>query len=199
MKFFPIVCSLLVSLSTAFSLTLDELKAAPNLTPQSFARFFADFKFELRDDVQPTSVFLGSKSGDCDDYAVLAADVLRELGFTTKLVVVFMAKSIHVVCYVNETKSYLDFNRRAAENPTTASDGSLEDIAIKVSQSFNASWHCVSEFTYKDGTRKFVYTDFPQAKPPSSTASVAQNAVQKSAAVSATAERPTSSTPSLTP
>jgi hypothetical protein len=195
MKLSVIFTLLILSLSTASSLTLDEIKAERNLTPDRFAKLFSDFQFKLSEEVQPPAVFLASKCGDCDDYATLAADVLAEKGYTTKLVVVFMPKSIHVVCYVAETKCYLDFNHRRSANPMTPSDGTLEDIANKVSGSFKASWHCVSEFVYQNGARKFIYTDFPQAKPPVTTSVFAQNSSTNSVA----APPSVSSVPVVTP
>jgi hypothetical protein len=145
--------------------TLEELQQDDSLTPDRFAHYFADFKFQLRERVQDPKVFLAARNGDCDDYATLAADVLQAKGYSTRLVVVFMPKDIHVVCYVKETRSFLDFNRRNCSTTTVSTDGTLTDIADKVAQSFHASWHCVSEFTFKGGVRQIVYTDFPQAKP----------------------------------
>jgi hypothetical protein len=146
------------------AVTLKELQDDAELTPDRFAAYFADFKFKLREKVQSPEAFLAAQDGDCDDYAILAADLLKAKGYTTRLVVVFMPKDIHVVCYVAETKSYLDFNGRNSPTPTVACDEALCAIADKVAQSFRASWHCVSEFKFKDGIRHFVYTDFPQAK-----------------------------------
>jgi hypothetical protein len=144
--------------------TLEQLRSDPNLTPERFASYFKDFTFQLLEKVQPPDVFLATRNGDCDDYATLAADVLKEKGYTTKLVVVFMPRDIHVVCYVAETRSYLDFNLRHGPVRTVPSDGSLQDIAEKVSQHFHATWYCASEFTFRNGTRHFVYTDFRPAR-----------------------------------
>lgn len=153
------------SVISVLPVTLDELQADSNLTPERFASYFTDFEFQLREKVQSPERFLASKNGDCDDYATLAADILRAKGYTPRLVVVYMPKATHVVCYVAESKSYLDFNNRNQRTRTVTSDGRLEDIADQVAQSFNASWHCVSEFTFKNGLRRMVYTDFPQGRP----------------------------------
>ena len=64
--------------------------------------------------------FLAGKAGDCDDFATLAAEVLRGKGYTTRLVVVHMEREVHVVCYVNEIKGYLDYNRRHEAHPVVA-------------------------------------------------------------------------------
>lgn len=167
-RFFPSLLALsflapLAAIQCA-GVTLQDLLNAPSLTPEAFAQHFADFQFELREKVQSPEVFLANKRGDCDDFAVLASDVLKLKGYTPRLVVVFMPKDIHVVCYIEETKSFLDFNRRNLSAPTVPSDGSLPDIADKVAKSFRSKWHCVSEFTFKNGARQFVFTDFPQEK-----------------------------------
>lgn len=142
---------------------MQELRDDSFLTPETFARHFADFKFKLLEQVQPPEQFLATKTGDCDDYATLAADILKSKGYHTKLVVVFMPKDIHVVCYVQEAKGYLDFNARVLTNPIIPCDGSLVDIAEKVAESFRSKWYCVSEFTFENGNRRFVYTDFRSA------------------------------------
>jgi hypothetical protein len=149
----------------SFAVTLQQLKNDTELTPERFARYFADFEFELGETVQAPEAFLATKKGDCDDYATLAADLLKARGYTTRLIVVFMPKDIHVVCYVEETKCFLDFNRRQMPITTVPCNTALEDIAEKVAGSFKSKWHCVSEFTFKNGVRHFVYTDFPQEKP----------------------------------
>ncbi len=147
------------------ALTLEDLKGDSRLTPERLMHYFSNFHFLLGEKVQPADQFLANEAGDCDDFANLAADLLRDKGYTPRLVVVFMPKEIHVVCYVAEVKAYLDYNNRAMEKPLVASDGSLSDIAEKVAKSFSTTWHCASEFTMNDGVRRFVYTDFRQAEP----------------------------------
>jgi hypothetical protein len=146
------------------AVTLEQLRKKDQLTPEQFAAYFKDFEFELLEEVQPPEIFLARRSGDCDDYATLAADILKEKGYTPKLVVVFMPRDVHVVCYIPETKSYLDYNLRNRNLRTVPSDGTLTDIAQKVAKSFNSTWYCVSEFTFTNGNRHFVYTDFPQVR-----------------------------------
>jgi hypothetical protein len=139
------------------------LKAQKDLTPDSFIRHFADFTYELGDQVQEPEAFLQRKCGDCDDFAKLAADVLSEKGYKTKVVVVMMEKETHVVCYVAEAHGFLDFNFRAAAKPIIESDGSLEDVAQKVSAYFRSKWHMASEVRYKDNRPVFVDNTFPLA------------------------------------
>jgi hypothetical protein len=142
------------------ALTLAELRADPNLTPERFMKYFADFKFELGREVQKPDVFLASQCGDCDDFATLAADILHEKGYSTRLIVVYLPHDTHVVCYVAETHSYLDYNCRKLASPLVQSDGTLENIAAHVAESFHAQWRSVSEFTFRNGARYFVNTVF---------------------------------------
>src|SRR5262249_47096383 len=88
-----------------------------DVTPESLAHCFADFKFELGDSLQDPETFLRRKSGDCDDFASLVSNVLNRRGYKTKLVVIMMERETHVVCYVPERKGYLDYNLRAATQP----------------------------------------------------------------------------------
>jgi hypothetical protein len=141
---------------------LQTLREDSALTPERFASFFAEFEFEALEHLQRPETFLATRRGDCDDYAVLASWVLQEKGYATKLVVVFMPKDIHVVCYVKETGTYLDFNNRRLSTRTVPTDGTLADIADKVARSFGAGWYCVSEFVVERGRRRLIDTDFPR-------------------------------------
>jgi hypothetical protein len=154
------VMCLLLSTRLTTAVTLAELKADPNLTPERLMKQFADFKFEPGRDVRQPETFLASRAGDCDDFSTLAADLLREKGYSTKLVAVFMPKDVHVVCYVAETNSYLDYNRRKKAAPLVKCGGELTAIAAKVAQSFRAQWRSASEFTFKNGAKHFVWTAF---------------------------------------
>jgi hypothetical protein len=155
--------TLLVLFCSCFALrlgavTVHDLRSDPQLTPQRFGRYFANFEFEFRAQVQPPEIFLRTKSGDCDDYATLAADVLKQKGYTPHLITVRMPKIVHVVCYIEETKSYLDFNKRNEAACTVSTDGSLADIAQQVARSYKTAWTSVSEFTFDDGTKRLVTT-----------------------------------------
>lgn len=141
-------------------MTLKELQADAHLTPAALLRRFAPFKFKLSDQVQSPAVFLTSETGDCDDFATLAADVLREKGYGTHLIAVFMEQQVHVVCYVTEAKAYLDYNNRRQLFPLVPTNGSLADIAAKVAQSFHTTWRCVSEYTRQNGLQHTLRTDF---------------------------------------
>lgn len=140
--------------------TLAELKAEPNLTPGRLMKHFANFKYALARDTRAPETFLSQETGDCDDFATLAADLLREKGYSTKLVAVFMPKEVHVICYVAETESYLDYNCRKQASPLVRCGSGLTTIADRVAKSFDTQWRSVSEFTIKDGERRFVSTAF---------------------------------------
>ncbi|HEX7858791.1 MAG TPA: transglutaminase-like domain-containing protein [Verrucomicrobiae bacterium] len=146
----------LFSVST-FALELDHLRAAKNLTPQRFASYFRNFEYKFRKEVQRPEVFLASKSGDCDDFSTLAAAVLRSRGYTPRLVTVRMTGVNHVVCYIEETKSYLDYNNRNA-GALVACENSLESIAASVAKSYNRNWFSVSEFTFDGHDKRLVQT-----------------------------------------
>jgi hypothetical protein len=143
---------------TASALTLDDIRKIPNLTPQKFAGLFSDFEFRFRSEVQAPEVFLATESGDCDDYATLAAAVLRERGYTPRLITVRMPRLVHVICYIEETKSYLDYNNRSFFSRTVSCGGTIEEIAKKVAKSSNLPWSSASEFTFEDGVKRLVKT-----------------------------------------
>ncbi len=147
---------LLCLTSIGRALTLEELEHDATLSPQTFARHFAHFRFQFHAEVQSPEVFLATKSGDCDDYATLAADLLKAKGFTPRLISVRMKKLVHVVCYVEEARAYLDYNQRSCANGLIKSGSGLSEIADKVAESFGAAWESVSEFTYRDGVKRLV-------------------------------------------
>jgi hypothetical protein len=154
------ILSFLASAGLANAVTLAELRADPKLTPERLMVYFADFKFELSRQVCQPEAFLAKRSGDCDDFATLAADLLREKGYSTRLVAVFMPHDVHVVCYVAESHCYLDYNRRKQAAPLVTCKEDLSAIAASVAEYFRSPWRSVSEFTFRDGTRRFVSTVF---------------------------------------
>jgi hypothetical protein len=167
LKSSPMRSRLLLSISILFCLllsrsswavSLQELRNTPNLTPQKFASFFSNFEFKFHDEVQSPDVFLATESGDCDDYAILAASILKERGYTPRLITVRMPKVIHVVCYIEETKSYLDYNNRSFMVRTVNSGPEIGEIAKKVSKSYHTHWSSASEFTYEAGAKRLVQT-----------------------------------------
>lgn len=147
-----------VTAVAAPALTLEELQRDATLTPERLAARFANFKFELRAEVQAPRQFLARGAGDCDDFATLAADLLRAKGYTPHLIEIRMPGYLHAVCYIEETRSYLDFNVRAASHPAVPCNGSLTDIARKVARSFNTEWTAVSEFSWRNGDERTLQT-----------------------------------------
>ncbi len=142
------------------AMKLADLKADKNLTPERLIKYFADFEFNLGREVRQPDLFLEKKAGDCDDFATLAADLLRERGYTTRLVVVYMPKDVHVVCYVAEVNGYLDYNRRKHSSPLIKCGAELTEVAKSVAASFKTDWRTVSEFDFRNGTRNFLATEF---------------------------------------
>jgi len=145
-------------LPSLLGLTIEDLRNDPDLTPERFAEHFANFKFQFRAQIQSPETFLATKSGDCDDFATLAADILRRKGYTPHMITVRTKKVVHVVCYIEETKAYLDFEKRKHPNRLVGASHSLAEIAQKVAESFNAQWTSVSEFTYEAGVKRLVST-----------------------------------------
>jgi hypothetical protein len=149
---------LLVSATETRGITVAELKKLPKLTPEKFASYFADFEFKFHAEVQDHNVFLSSKSGDCDDYATLAAEVLAKNGYTPRLIAIRMKGETHVVCYINETKSYLDYNYRMEKEKTIPCSNSITEIAAKVAKSFDRDWIATYQFTFNstEGVKRLV-------------------------------------------
>ncbi len=135
-----------------------------DLTPEGLVHFFADFTFELGDQVQDGKTFVQRKRGDCDDFAKLVSEILGRHGYTTKLVVVMMPRQTHVVCYVKERHGYLDYNLRSSSQPIVSSDESLEDIADKVAASFRTPWSMASEIRYEGINPVYIFSTFAPAK-----------------------------------
>ncbi len=130
--------------------------AASAETPEHFLKSFANFKFAYHEKVQDPEVFLATQSGDCDDFATLAAGVLQQSGYDTELYAVRMAGETHVVCYVPAIKGYLDYNNRADADPVVPCDGSLSDIARKVANSFGREWRSAYQFSYRQKIKWLV-------------------------------------------
>lgn len=145
------------------ALTLADLLQDPTMTPKRFAAYFEDFEFALHPfDVQDPDTFLSTRSGDCIDYAVMADYVLSRDGYSTHLIRVEMVgKNMgHAVCYITESKAYLDYNNRKFFFKLTRSGRRLREIATLVANSFDANWTFASEFTYNynDAVKRPVFT-----------------------------------------
>ena len=156
--------------------TLSELVLDSKMTPKKFAGKFEDFEYEFSREIQPPSVFLSTKRGDCDDYATLADTVLRRKGFDTHLIQIRLAGQVdHAVCYVTQSTAYLDYNNRAVFLTLARSGASIREIATKVAASLNLNWTSAFEFTY-DGDKKEVIATVVKTEPPASDPKLGQSA-----------------------
>lgn len=146
------------------ALTLSDLLNDTKMTPKRFAGLFADFKFDLHPfDVQNPDQFLATRRGDCIDYAVLADYVLKRKGYGTRLIRVEMVglNMGHAVCYVTESRAYLDYNNRVYTFKLESSGPTIREIADSVADSFDANWTFAQEFTldsYKTYAKRAVFT-----------------------------------------
>lgn len=150
-----VACILAVELT---GITLDDLRADPDLSPKRLMSCVSRFKFELHGEVQPPEVFLARERGDCDDFATFAAMILREKGYTPRLIAVRMPGLTHVVCYVSEVGSYLDYNNRIYMRSLVKAKSEIPDIAAKVAKSFESDWTSASEFVYTNQVKVLVKT-----------------------------------------
>ena len=152
---------------SAQALTMRQLKDIQHLTPEQLAQQFADFEFKFHAEVQDHDVFLRTKSGDCDDFATVAAEVLAEKGYTPRMIAVRMKGETHVVCYIDETQSYLDYNTRKDAKPLVPCSPDITVIAHKVAESFGRDWVATYEFTYSesDKCKRLVNNIIPNKVP----------------------------------
>jgi len=150
------------------AVTLVELLQEERLTPKRFAVYFEDFAYEFHAEVQPPDVFLDTRRGDCDDYAILADYVLKRRSYGTRLVRVSLVGRIaHDVCYVIQSKAYLDYNNRKYASTLEGSGRRLRAIATEVADSFEANWTSASEYTYDYNTeRKTIIVTIVKTDPP---------------------------------
>ena len=150
-----------IAFARADAVSLADLMSDPKLTPKRFAAYFDGFEYEFHPEVQPPDVFLDSRRGDCDDYAILADYVLKRKNFGTRLVrVSLVGRVAHDVCYVVQSKAYLDYNNRKYASTLEGSARRLRAIAGEVAGSFEANWTSASEYTfdYDSGKKQFVLT-----------------------------------------
>lgn len=135
------------------TLSLRMLESQPKMTPRKFANYFEGFKYELRRFLQQPDDFLSRRAGDCDDYAVLAAQVLSRYGYHTRVVYVSMQglNVRHAVCYVDDDGVYLDYNNRNYLFNVTHCGPQPDEIARQVAASFDRQWARVSQSSYAQG------------------------------------------------
>jgi len=171
-KLRALLLALAVGTARLDAVTLVELLGDAKLTPKRFAAHFESFEYEFHPEVQPPDVFLSTRRGDCDDYAILADYILKRKNYHTRLVrVALVGRIAHDVCYVIESKAYLDYNNRKYSSNLEGSGRRLRQIANEVADSFEANWTTASEYTYDYNTEKkqigitVVKTDPPSRDP----------------------------------
>jgi len=120
----------------------------PHLTPDKFERLFASFQYKFHPEVQPHDQFLATQSGDCDDFATVAAEILASKGYTPRMIAIRMKGETHVVCYIDEAGGYLDYNTRKDQHPLVPCSPEITAIATKVAAGFRRDWVATYEFTY---------------------------------------------------
>lgn len=139
------------------AITLGDLLGDPKLTAKRFASHFETFAYEFHPEVQPPEVFLESRAGDCDDYAILADYVLKRHQIGTRLVrISLVGRVAHDVCYVIPNRGYLDYNNRKYASTMEGCKQRLRAIASQVADSFEANWTSASEYAYDYTTEKKV-------------------------------------------
>ena len=146
------------------ALTMDDLLNDSKMTPKRFANQFEDFKFEEHPFVYvlDPNQFLATQSGVCSDYAVLADHVLKRKGYGTRLIRVEMVgkNEGHAVCYVTQSRAYLDYNNRVYFFTLARSGPRIREIAAKAADSLDANWTFAQEFTfdYVTYSKRVLYT-----------------------------------------
>jgi len=78
----------------------------------------------------------------------------------------------HVVCYVEETGAYLDYNFRNSSTPLIKCGASTADIAESVARSYNLRWNSSSEFTFRSGVKRLVHTVVEPSRTPTGTPNI---------------------------
>jgi hypothetical protein len=148
---------------TSRALTMKELREMPKLTPEKLEKLFADFEYKFHPEVQPHDVFLRTQSGDCDDFATVAAEILKGHGYTPRMIAIRMKGETHVVCYVAEERGYLDYNTRKELRPVVPCSPDITAIAAKVAAGFRRDWVATYEFTYdaKEDVKRLVSNIIP--------------------------------------
>jgi hypothetical protein len=156
--------------------TLSDLLGDSRMTPKSFAGRFWDFDYQVFPYVQDPDVFLKTKTGNCQDYAIMADYVLKRKTYQTRLIhVVLACGSAHDVCYVDQVKGYLDFNNRVYARTIQRSGRTIREIADRAAASFDQDWTTASVYTYdytedfKHLTLTVVKTDPPSEDPDAAT------------------------------
>jgi hypothetical protein len=109
------------------------------------------------------------------DYVILASIVLKDKGYTPRLIVVNMPGILcDDACYVNEVGSFIHYNWANSILQLEGSRPSIRQIANTLAKSLNLAWVSASEFTYSNGLGQILAT-VVETEPPSSDPVAGQN------------------------
>lgn len=147
-------------------LDLAELRKDPELTPKKLMSEVREFQFKFGGKLKNPDEFLLSRSGDCDDFAVMADLALRPKGYDTRLVGIQMPGAAHIVCYVIDDRVYLDYNNRIYFMNLIRCDASIRAVATKVAKSFRANWTTASEYVYQGNQQLRAIATVVKTEPP---------------------------------
>ena len=101
------------------------------------------------------------------DYVILASMVLPTKGYTPRLVVVNMPGIVcDDACYVNESSSFIHFDRSTYAVQLEGCGSTVRQIATRLANSLNLNWTSASEFTYSNGLSQILAT-VVETEPPS--------------------------------
>jgi hypothetical protein len=101
------------------------------------------------------------------DYVILASIVLPSKGYTPRLIVVNMPGIVSDdACYVNESSSFIHFDRSTYAVQLQGCGSTIRQIAARLSSSLNLNWTSASEFTYSNGLGQILAT-VVETEPPS--------------------------------
>jgi hypothetical protein len=102
------------------------------------------------------------------DYVILASMVLPQKNYTPRLIVVNMPGVVcDDACYVNESSSFIHFDRSTYALQLQGSGSTIRQIASQLASSLNLDWTSASEFTYSNGLGQILAT-VVETEPPSS-------------------------------
>src|ERR1035437_8047820 len=152
------LCALALAVALAAgrldALTLVDLLGDAKMTPRRFASNFEGFEYEFHPGVQPPDVFLSTRRGDCDDYAILADYVLTRRDYGTRLVrVSLVGRVAHDVCYVIQSKAYLDYNNRNYAS-TLEGSGIVPVVVVEVGLALDDVAHVVGNAAHEGDTHQ---------------------------------------------
>mgnify|MGYP001605926310 CR=1 FL=1 len=91
-----------------------------------------NFRYELEfpDHWQPAQETLDLKKGDCEDFAILAQNILKELGIESFIVIVNLKdfKQSHAICVFKDDKYYSFFSNQILVQTGAASiEGAVQE------------------------------------------------------------------------